>query len=213
MKVEPGHNTIDAQCIVLAHDNGTCVASEFLRVRPGLYLCVGGGAARGLTSRRARSGPSGPSVAAEGLRNVASRQVSAAPRAGVRCWFMYAGAGRSSRTGPAPPWMCAPLDTGPDHGEDGPATPLNGAKHRAGPAGAAPLTCRAAPGPPPPMPGAPAPRRAGARQRGPPTPRKCVLRRVGPRPRESGCWEDMVGRRSGCWADRPGCLWPRPVNG
>ena len=150
----------------------------------------GGGAARGLTSRRARFGPSGPSVAAEGLRNVASRQVSAAPRAGVRCWFMYAGAGRSSRTGPAPPWMCAPLDTGPDHGEDGPATPLNGAKHRAGPAGAAPLTCRAAPGPPPPMPGAPAPRRARARQRGPPTPRKCVLRRVGPRPRESGCWED-----------------------
>ena len=190
MKVEPGHNTIDAQCIVLAQDNGTCVASEFLRVRPGLYLCVwgpparspargwggggGGGAARGLTSRRARSGPSGPSVAAKGLRNVASRQVSAAPRAGVRCWFMYAGAGRSSRTGPAPRWMCAPLDTGPDHGEDGPATPLNGAKHRAGPAGAAPLTCRAAPGPPPPMPGAPAARRARARQRGPPTQRMCV---------------------------------------
>ena len=183
-------------------------------------ICAWGGEAGDGGERRGGSphggrGPAPPAPPSPRRACGMSHRDRSAPRHG-----QASGAGLCMRA-PAVPRVlgrrrlgCAPhLTPARTTGEDGPATPLNGAKHRAGPAGAAPLTCRAAPGPPPPMPGAPAPRRAGARQRGPPTPRKCVLRRVGPRPRESGCWEDMVGRRSGCWADRPGCLWPRPVNG
>ena len=173
----------------------------------------GGGAARGLTSRRARSGPSGPSVAAEGLRNVASRQVSAAPRAGVRCWFMYAGAGRSSRTGPAPRWMCAPLDTGPDHrrGRASNASKRGKAPRRSGRGRAAHLPggARAA---------AAHARRAcaakggGASARSPDAAEVCAPT-CRPSATGVGLLGGFVGRRSGCWADRPGCLWPRPVNG